>query len=166
MDDWTAGLLSGLISGAVGGLLSSLFIEWWKSGREDLAKLCDEFCHQIAQTAEASADYWIIPGSDGRCPGIEARLYGLQQRISGYHVLTCTRLHDSAAKWVANELQTFFDAVTGGDFMNPTRAPNMAAARLVQDRGADAILAVRRGAYETASFKESIQRWCAARYKS
>jgi hypothetical protein len=151
--------LPGLLSGAVGGFISGTFVEWWKSGREDLAKLCDEFCGQIAIAADASAEYWVMAGNDARCVITESRIYGLQQRISGYNAITCTRLHDAAADWVEDELQRFFDALTGGDFQNPGRAPDIGAAHKAQHRGAQAILAVRRGAYETASFKESAYRW-------
>lgn len=100
-----------------------------------------------------------MSGVDPRSVVTETRIYGLQQRISGYNAITCTRLHDAAANWVEEELQKFFDALTGGDFQNPARGSDLAAARRAQDQGAQAILAVRRGAFETASFRESAYRW-------
>jgi hypothetical protein len=148
-----------LITGAVGGWLSGTALELWKSGRQDLAKLCDEFCDAIGEAGDAGAEYWLLAGDDPQSPGIEAKLYGLQRRIDGYHAITCTRLHDAGVTWIADELVKFYDALNGGLFGDPKRLPDMNAARQAQDRAADAILAVRRGAFETASFRETSFRW-------
>jgi hypothetical protein len=147
-----------LITGALGGWLSGTALEWWKSSREDLTKLCDEFCGAIAEAGNAGAQYWLLPGSDEACGGLSARIYGLQRRINGYNALTCTRIHDEGSNWIEDELSNFYDALTGGEFGDPARKPDMIAARRTQDEAADAILAVRRGALETSSFRETAYR--------
>lgn len=144
--------------GAFFGVITGLSLEWWKSGREDLATLCRGFCDLIAAAADAGSEFRLMAATDERSKLLSVRLVGYQNRISGYLTILTGRLHDEAIDYIKGELSSFFIALTSGDFDDPNRQVSRDAAIQVQDSSAAAIVAVRRSAYERASFRETFFR--------
>ena len=140
------------------GVVAGLSLEWWKSSRSQTAALCDEFCSVIAEAADAGAQYWLMAGVDPQAPLWETRLHGFQRRITGYNVLLTGRLHDDALDEIQTSLAHLFTKLTGGEFGEPTRAPDVVNAKCVQDQAGESILSIRRGFFDTVSFQETLWR--------
>jgi hypothetical protein len=58
-----------LAGSALFGVIVGLFIEWWKSRRDELRILCDEFCKTVEQAGDLGSEYWL---SDGDLPLMQA----------------------------------------------------------------------------------------------
>lgn len=156
--------MTGLFTTAVAlfvGVFSGICIQWWKSSRDELRILCDDFSKLISEAVELGAAYWAS-GDDLELK--EARLSGLQRKLIGYSVLLAESLHPGAADQIDEALGRFFDALTGGTFSVPNRPVSVENMRWCHYLGADAILEVRRGFTETVSFRGKLWRSTVGRH--
>jgi hypothetical protein len=141
-------------AGALVGLASGLSIEWWKSSRDELAAVCEGFCADIVNSAEAACLVWGSSATDRDNALNTARVLGFQRRLSGYNALVTRRLHDAALDDIQSALAAYFDACSGADFDSPERKPDDSRIRTIQDAAADVILAVRSGFADKVDFRE------------
>lgn len=149
--------MSAFLTAAVGalfGITTGLIVQWWKSARDELRILCDDFCSVVAESADAASQYWLSSGADIDVGLKEVRVHGFQRRLTGYSVLMLGRIHDQAIDDIENALALYFDSCTGGEFGSPDRQMSIPAAKRVQDEAGNAILEIRRGFYETVTFGE------------
>jgi len=149
-----------IAAGAFFGVIVGLLIQWWKSSRDELRLLCDEFCATVRQTADLSSEYWL---STGGAELAEARLTGMQRQLGGYRVLVSPRFHERQRQLLDGAAVDFFDAVSGGDFKVAGRPASKERAVLVQDKGAAFVLAIRTGFSSSmgliATVRHHVQRW-------
>jgi hypothetical protein len=146
-----------LAGSAFFGVIVGLFIQWWKSSRDEFRSLCDEFCETVRETSDVASSYWYADNSDEDIVA-EARLTGLQRRLDGYRVLISSRLHDTHRRDLEFMLADFFDAITGGEFRSKSRKRDLERVVGVQTVGADVILCVRRGFANSMTFSSTMAR--------
>jgi hypothetical protein len=147
---WLAPFITGLF-----GVLTGISAQWWRSSRDELRILCDEFCKLVAETVHDGAQYWM---SDGDLALYEARLRGAQRQIIGFSVLLEEQLHEGASNEIDKALSKFFQAMTGGDFSVPNRPKSVSNAQRCHETAADVILSVRQGFFYSVRFREKLWR--------
>jgi hypothetical protein len=147
-----------LAGGAFFGVVVGLLVQWWKSSRDELRLLCDEFAKAVRDTSDLGSAYWLsTPAEPGGSRLSEARIIGLQRQLDGYRVLIRHRFRATERSALETSTADFFDAMTGSDFMSPTRPRNADQATLAQVRGADLILTIRQGFVTSVSLLASVR---------
>lgn len=148
-----APLLTGLF-----GVLAGISAQWWRSSRDELRLLCEDFCRLASEAAELGGAYWLLPASDHLIPMSEARLNAYQRRLAGYNALVGERLHKEGTEQIDEALIDFLDALTGGTFGTVDRQPDMDRMGACHDKAADVVLSIREGFIRAVSFRERIYR--------
>jgi hypothetical protein len=142
------------------GVLVGLLVQWWKSSRDELRLLCDEFAKTVRDTSDLGSSYWLSTPADAAGSRLtEVRVVGLQRQLDGYRVLIGRRFLAQARSHLDAATAEFFDAMTGADFMTPSRKENGGQASQAQACGAALILAVREGFATSVSMRATIRHY-------
>jgi hypothetical protein len=150
------GLLT-IALGVVTGILVGVSVQWWKSNRDELRILCDEFCRVVTDATDLGSKYWLSTNEPGSSI-YEARLVGIQGLLEGYRVLLSKSLSEKHCNLIRHANAEFFDTLTGGEFMSPDRAADPSRVFEIQKRASDLILSIRRGFYESVRFGTTVVR--------
>jgi hypothetical protein len=133
-----------VVASSIGiGVLIGISVQAWKSSRDELRFLCDEFCKAIAEAADVGAKYWLTAPDDADFVLMEAKIEGHQRRLSGYAALLRRTMHRTGYHAINACLTRLFDALTGGEFKSPDRPIDKNRALEVQTAAADAAVATR-----------------------
>ena len=104
-----------LLLPAVVGFLAGLYLQWWKSARDERRILGDEACKVARMLIDAAADYWMEPDSIKQ-KRLEPRIIGHQTELSDLiHILHQEMLYSDRADLKA-ALKKLIRIVTGESF--------------------------------------------------
>lgn len=131
------------------GVLVGVAVQWWKSNRDELRILCDEFCRTASDAADLASRYWLTDSKHEDNKINEARLLGMQTRLDGYRVLASHSLGEQENKEIEKASVDFFATITGGEFKSRDRLSDTDRITDSQTRGSALILAVRQGFYRS-----------------
>lgn len=137
-------LLSGLIGAVVGSFLTFGF-NMWKFHRDERTARCDELCKAIWDVGQLAAEYWSKNFGTAADQAVsEAKLFAAQILVDGLYADFRGYLPTQDQHALDEALADLLDALTGGEFSVPNRAPDIGRLNKSAQAASATIVAIRR----------------------
>lgn len=138
--------VEGILLGAFLTLVTTVGFRLWQYERERWTSRVDWFCDALDEAANLGVEYWIEAG-DGedrsRDRKREVQILGYQMKLDGMLETFIDKLYVADAQTVRDQLGSFRDALTGGNFQSLGVASDPQRARDVQMTASDVLVKIR-----------------------
>lgn len=123
------------------GLLAGLFLQWWKSARDERRALSDEVCKSVRNLVDTASDYWLETDSKVQ-QSQGARLLGQQTELAGIISIYIEQLASADRQKLRTGLKRLIMVATG-DFGDRDDTAKIQFANGAHTIGAELITTVR-----------------------
>lgn len=143
--------LPALIGALVGSGVTSFF-NLWKFHRDERSSRCDELCKAVTDAASLALDYWSTHYDDNSVSKqivAETKLRAAQDLFEGIFEDYCVFLSKENEAMLNVAMSEFIDILTGGEFTELHRKPDLARATKSAPAGSRLSVLLRRATRET-----------------
>ena len=137
------------------GLFVGLYLQWWKSFRDERRILGDDACKVTRLLVDAAADYWIETDSE-KLRRAEPKVIGQQTELSELvDIFRKNMLYDDRNQ-LKEALKKLIRLVSGDDFGSRTGVERLDLAHGVHQAGAELINKIRNAQWQRNSLGGAI----------
>ena len=137
---WQGAFIAATIGGLVAGLLS-LLIQRWRYTVDQWSSRTTELCADIVKLADGAAEFWLKDRKkDDAGPAAELnRIRGGLLRLEALQIPFQSWCMRNDAIQLEKRIGKFANAISGGDFLKPTRKADLNRALEIQATAAELI---------------------------
>ncbi|MEQ1649179.1 MAG: hypothetical protein ABL901_19955 [Hyphomicrobiaceae bacterium] len=137
---WTEAFFVAMMGALVGGGVS-LLVQRWRYSVDQWSSRTTEFCAEVTKLADAASEFWLAERKkdDTKLTADVMRVRGGLMRLEALQLPIQTWCLPQDTTLLSTRFGKLADAITGGDFLKPTRKADLNRALEIQGAAADLI---------------------------